>query len=84
MFVGITKQLMDLTALGMGGCWLHTDMLLTLGVVSLNGTVSLPFGIPNQASLVGARALMQGAIIDAGANALGVSMTNGLSVRIGN
>ncbi|MEE2886749.1 MAG: PKD domain-containing protein, partial [Planctomycetota bacterium] len=84
LFVGINKQLMDLTPLGMATCWLHTDMLLTLGIVSLNGTATLPFGIPNQASLVGAQALMQGAIVDAGANTLGVSMTNGLSVRIGN
>jgi PKD repeat protein len=84
LFIGITKQLMDLTPLGMAGCFLHTDMLLTLGIASMNGTATQPFGIPNNPAVVGAQALMQAAIVDPGANGLGVSVTNGLSMRIGN
>lgn len=84
LFIGATKQLVDLTPLGMAGCWLHTTPDIPLGIVSLNGTATLPFTVPNSAPLLGVQALMQAAVSDASANYLGVSTSNGLSLRIGN
>jgi PKD repeat protein len=84
LFIGATKQLVDLTPAGMAGCWLHTTTDVTLGIVSLNGTATLPFAVPNSAPLLGVQALMQAAVSDAPANHLGVSTSNGLSLRIGN
>jgi PKD repeat protein len=84
LFVGSTKQIIDLTVIGMPGCFLHTDTPISLGIVSLNGTATLPFTVPNSAPLVGVQVLLQAAVSDAPANVLGASASNGLSLRIGN
>jgi hypothetical protein len=84
LFIGTTKQLVDLTPLGMPACFLHHDALVAVATVGINGTVTVPYTIPNNAGLIGTQLLLQAACTDPSVNSLGVTASNGVSLRVGN
>jgi hypothetical protein len=73
----------DMTPDGAPGCFAHTNG--TLGVWNqpiLSGSSQMQIGVPNAASLLGVEVTVQGAGRDT-SNALGVSTTNGVYVKVG-
>ncbi len=74
---------LDLTYVGMPGCHLYTDPIMTLPLTNAGGTATWPMDIPNTPSLVGATFYMQGAVISPGTNPVGLVMTNAVEARIG-
>jgi len=69
----------DLAALGMPGCELHTA---ADAHVLLTGT-TWPLVIPSTATLLGNRYRAQALVLDAGANAFGATTSTALAMRIG-
>jgi hypothetical protein len=84
LFLGAPKLFVDLSIVGMPGCALHVNPIFTLGFANLNGVARFNAAIPNQASLIGGIAHLQAASLDPSLNSLGMSVSNGLSVRLGN
>jgi hypothetical protein len=74
----------DLTFLGMTGCWLYHDMIAAAGPATMVGNAavhSLP--VPNQVFLIGARLFQQEFVLAPGSNPLGILSSNGLQLTIG-
>ncbi len=70
--IGTQPLPFDLTSLNMPGCWLNTDLLLTLPIVlDASGSFQVPLPIPNSQALVGGRLMAQPWLRDAAANGLG-------------
>lgn len=75
----------DLTVFGMPSCFLWTsgDSAL-LALAGATGTASFPLPLPNNFSLLSARAYFQVFGSDAAANRAGFIGSNGLAVQVGN
>jgi len=73
----------DLTAIGMPGCSLYVPSLAVVGVFLNGGSATVGLPIPNDPALCGGEFFNQCFAIDAGANALGVSASNGGRVTVG-
>ena len=73
----------DLTFAGAPGCSLLTDIVFTLSAGNTGGTGLFKLAIPNDPNLLGGHVTSQAAVIDAGANPLGVTFTNGGEMHIG-
>ncbi len=72
-----------LDAFGAPGCTLNTDVTVGVaGQASGQGELRLPGIVPDDARLVGAWLRFQGLALDAGANALGMSFSNGHKVQV--
>lgn len=84
LFIGSKKLMVDLVIMGAPGCMLVADPLLTVPFAGANGSASIPWKLPNSATLVGSKVNLQAGCIDAAANALGAASSNGLSLRLGN
>lgn len=68
---------LDLTAFGAPGCLLEINRLTSeLGFADPNGTGFWRVGLPVRPGLVGVQLHYQLAVLDAGANALGLTMSN--------
>jgi hypothetical protein len=76
----------DISAIGMPDCSLFAFPIgLTIGMSQTGGTKSnFGFNIGNNTSFIGAKIANQIGAIDPGANALGVSMTDAVAMRVGN
>ncbi|HEB53426.1 MAG TPA: hypothetical protein ENI87_09255 [bacterium] len=80
-------QPIDLSVVGAPGSWLYVDPIVidTLTwqgtFIGWNGITSV--NVPNQPSLVGTVLYAQGALADAGANALGMITTEAAEIRLG-
>jgi hypothetical protein len=76
----------DISAIGMPDCSLFSFPIgMTLGLSQAGGTRSgFGFNIPNNVTYIGAKIGTQIGAIDPGANALGVSMTDAVAMRVGN
>jgi hypothetical protein len=77
----------DLAPAGAPGCFLRTNMLalaaaLATGSGSGGGSASFVWPVPNDASLQGAVLFFQAIVVDAAANAAGLTTTNGLRVTV--
>ena len=73
----------DMALLGAPGC----DLLVSVGptvpaLLNAAGTLTLNAPIPNEPSLTGARLFTQWAVLDAGANPLGIVLSDGLDITI--
>jgi len=73
----------DLSAIGMTGCALRTSSEVALAIGTGTGAPSLTLTIPVNLALRGLKFYAQYANADAGANLLGVVVTNGLQGLIG-
>lgn len=76
---------LPLAGAGAPGCYLLAsyDLLLAARVTSTSGTAVIPIDVPSDASLVGKDFHNQWFIFDSGANALGLSFSNGGTARVG-
>lgn len=75
----------SLASLGAPTCLVHNSAeAVRLALISGLGTTSLPFAIPNSLDLVYGRVHGQYLVADAAANSLGIVVSNGLTVVIGN
>lgn len=72
-----------LAGAGATGCLLHVQPIDLVILVPVGGTAAYAFTVPNNPSLAGASLLTQGLALDGGANAMGVTSSNGLRVVIG-
>jgi hypothetical protein len=74
---------LDLTAIGMTGCSLLADPLVTQVATGAGTTANWAFAIPNQPSLIGFLVYAQGFSLDLGANPFGFTATNGGRMKLG-
>jgi hypothetical protein len=74
---------LDLTSLGAPGCRLAASLQMMLPGASVNGTATYSLPIPNDPTLVGAIAYLQGLSLDASANALGLTLSNAVEAYLG-
>lgn len=91
MFVGTSNTTwsgqslpIDLSPIGAGGCSLlvAADVVLPLKADGIGQSV-VPVALPNQVWLAGQRIYAQGVTVDARANQVGITTTNGLDIYIG-
>jgi hypothetical protein len=83
-----TWQSLDLSLIGITGCFLHVDALLNLALTTSagdllrgEGTATWPLPLPNDPSMRGQQVQVQAAIIDTNnGRALPITTTNGLRV----
>jgi len=73
----------DLTGLGMPGCRQYVSFDATRVFVPAGTMGTMPFGVPNAASLLGTHVFFQAAAFAIGFNPLGIISSNGLDLRIG-
>lgn len=77
-FDGATPLPRDLAGLGMPGCVQYTNVLGTLFLLSSNtGAATATFTLPNNPAFASVRIPQQWVCLDPGANALGVTTSNG-------
>ena len=74
---------LDLSIFGMPGCFLRVspDSVAPMSVTAGQPTFALP--IPNTPAILSLRMFLQGAVADPGANAAGITVSNGLTLRLG-
>lgn len=75
----------SLAPLGAPNCFVHNSTdAVQFALLSGQGGASLPFAIPNLPTLVYARVHGQYLVADPAANTLGIAVSNGLTMAIGN
>lgn len=73
----------DLGALGAPGCKLFTGPDLVVPAPARNGAAALSIPLPNNPWLVGRHVFVQGAVLDARLNALGLATSNAIDAKVG-
>jgi len=73
----------DLTFLGMTGCFLYQDLTIVDSFAVSGGSGQRSFVFPNNPALSGTVLLNQSAILDLGINAFNIATSNGLALLIG-
>ncbi|MCR9245587.1 MAG: hypothetical protein NXI31_11185 [bacterium] len=73
----------SLAKAGMPGCEQHVNPLVTEFVPATNGMASWSLTIPNAPALANVRLVQQVVALDAGANAAGLTVSNGLEMTVG-
>ena len=73
----------DLTAIGMPGCWLRVSGELCEPVVGSGNAATWSLPIPNAPAWIGASFFTQAVVLDAGANALGLTLSDAAVAVIG-
>ncbi|MCB9882565.1 MAG: VCBS repeat-containing protein [Planctomycetes bacterium] len=82
-WLGIPLPL-DHTPFGAPGCYSYIDRILYVaGLASQTGGASFPTTWPNDPAIAGVVLYFQALCLDAGANALGMTSTNGVGIEIG-
>ncbi len=83
LFLGVAQQQLDLGVIGADGCTLLTSVEASMpfGITGSIATVNLD--IPADPALIGDTYYTQVAVIEPGANALGVTTSNGLTLTVG-
>ena len=81
--LGVARDSLDLSSIGMLGCTRHCTGEIVVPVARANGVADLTIGIPNDAALLGALVSSQCFAVDPGANALGLTASNGAEIRVG-
>ena len=74
---------MDLTVYGMPGCTALVAPLVTSFSVASTGAATWTAAIPNSMPLVGVRVSQQAFVLEPGANAAGVIVSNGADILVG-
>lgn len=82
VLLGLQNPNLDLTALGMPGCFRYSDGLVTMLFVGPGTSQAVPFPVPN---LAGLQLYAQAAVYapQAGLTPLGALSSNGLALRLG-
>jgi hypothetical protein len=75
---------LDLTFLGMPGCFQYINPSSTVVFVVGGPSASVPFNIPNVPAYVGIHVFAQSATFTSGLNSFGLISSNGLDLGIGN
>ncbi len=75
---------LDLTAVGMPGCFLRASLDLTDALFTFGQTASWSFNIPNQGGLLGLNFFHQAFVFSPGLNPFGGAMSSGAQWQIGN
>ena len=73
----------DLSGLGLTGCSLYSDILFSLPGILTRSAQPFDLPLPNDPTLLGGRAYLQGAAFDLGVNAAGIVTTNGGTMVLG-
>lgn len=75
---------LDLSVVGAAGCMIYTPPTVTLGrVTDAAGYVTLSLTLPQDKDLLGQRFYSQFLVIDARANTMGLTTTNGVETTVG-
>lgn len=74
----------DLGAIGMTGCTLWTDPVITSVVATIAASVTAPIALPNDPSIVGAGFFAQAFPLAPSANPAGILATNAVAALVGN
>ena len=80
---GTTRLPFDLKPLGAAGCPLLVSPDFIVLLSNSNGKASFTATVPNNNALLGLTVHEQGYVLDGGANALGVAVSNGASAKLG-
>lgn len=86
--LGFTPISVDLSMLGMPGCFAWVDIFTPgrsaqLFLPVTGPTVPVTLTIPNSSSIVGMRVHTQAAVLAPGVNALGIATSNGMRIDVG-
>ncbi len=74
----------DLTALGAPACLLLQDLVdAPGGVTDALGSLRFTLAVPSEPAMRGRSLYLQGLVLDPGANALGLALTQGIAARLG-
>jgi hypothetical protein len=73
----------DLGLIGGPGCLVHVSAELSQVAIAAGGSAASTFAVPNNSGLLGFLIYQQAVVLDAGANALGLTTSNALRVRLG-
>ncbi|MBK8979999.1 MAG: hypothetical protein IPM29_29215 [Planctomycetes bacterium] len=73
LIYGVTPQSIDLTAIGMPGCSLYTNVSFSVPLQAQNGTAVSELTMPSIPALAGQTFLNQAVVVDPAANALGLA-----------
>ena len=83
--IGGVQTSTSLAGIGMPGCTLYTNPLVSLGTSFTAGNATpVPFNIPNELFLCGGTLYVTGAAVWIGQNPLGVITSNAIQLTIGN
>lgn len=82
-FWGTVGLPMNLAIVGMPGCLLYTNPVVSMPLVNAGGTAAWSLRIPNLSVYAGGSVFVQAAALDAPANAAGVTMSNAYEMKIG-
>ncbi len=82
--IGVQQVAVPLAGVGAPGCWLYTDPAISLvAVTNALGAASMPWSVPAVPAAIGLTLTTQGAVLDPGANALGLRTTRGVNITLG-
>jgi hypothetical protein len=76
LLYGLRSQAIDLTAIGMNGCFLYTTPDATLGIQGVNGVAEATFVVPANPALAGGVIYNQAVVFAPGQNTLGLVASN--------
>ena len=74
----------DLTSIGMGGCFQHVGLDVVLSLVASGAAATVNLSLPNHTGLLGVHFYGQAVAFAAGQNTLGVISSNAIDFGIGN
>ena len=80
---GSTPLPLDLAMIGMQGCVLYTNPLVTIALANTGQKAVWTVPISNDPSYLGITLYTQGGVLSPGANILGVAMSNACELRFG-
>ena len=80
--LGVKCQTFSLAPMGAPGCWMFTDFpILSFFNVNAQGSLTLPFTVPNDTKLLDVGVNLQNFVFAPGANPAGAVTSNAISVR---
>ena len=82
--LGLDETAVDLTSIGMSGCWLNTTPLVTETLVTTTGLASRSWPLPGDPALSQDVLRSQVVLLAPGANRAGAISTRGLRMILGN
>ncbi len=82
--LGFGQRSLDLSAIGMPGCFLHTDQSITFPLATTTAEAHLDIPLPPQRALLFQSFSAQFVVAEPGANTLGLVSSQGLRITLGN
>lgn len=81
--LGNARSSLDLTAIGMTGCMLHTNIVVAVPLTSIGGSATWSLLLPAHPGLLGLSLFQQVLIADPGVNPFGATMSNAGEAVVG-